>query len=255
MGSKVVYNQTQYIDCLEGIPQLEDNTVALVITSPPYAMQRKSYYGGISEKDYPNWTLKWVNAFKEKLKNDGSICINIRPHIKNGEISDYVLKTILLLRENGWIHCEDMCWYKPDSPPMGSVKRPRRAYEMIHWFAKTRNPKCNPKAIGKRSLRIGFEQTKFAEGNDSYVHKGQNTAKPGIARCNDVIVCGTSKIERRFIHPAMFPPDIPEYFIKMLTDKGDLVVDPFMGSGTTGRVAERLERKWKGFEINETYRI
>ena len=104
-----------------------------------------------------------------------------------------------------------------------------------------------------KSNRIGFEQSKFEETNDGYVHKGQNKAKSGIARCNDVIVCGTSKIEKGYNHPAMFPPEIPEYIIKMMTDEGDLVVDPFIGSGTTGRVAEKLNRNWVGFEISEEY--
>lgn len=242
------------MDCLDGIKQLEDNSVALVVTSPPYAEQRKSYYGGISEKDYPEWTVKWMELLKPKLKDNASVCINIRPHIKNGEISDYVLRTRFALRENGWKECEELIWYKPDSPPMGSINRPRRAWESILWFSLTGKPFCNPKANGTESNRIGFEQSKFEESNDGYVHKGQNKAKTGIARCNDVIVCGTSKIEKGYNHPAMFPPEIPEYIIKMMTDKGDLVVDPFIGSGTTGRVAEKLNRNWVGFEINEEYK-
>lgn len=196
-----------------------------------------------------------MELLKSKLKYNASICINIRPHIKNGEISDYVLKTRLALRENGWKECEELIWYKPDSPPMGSVKRPRRAWESILWFSLTTNPYCDPKANGAESSRIGFEQRKFKESNEGYVHKGQNKAKSGIARCNDVVICGTSKIEKGYNHPAMFPPNIPEYLIKMLSNEGDLVLDPFIGSGTTGRVAEKLNRKWIGFEKNKEYRI
>lgn len=247
-------NKIYYIDCFDGIKQLEDKSVSLVFTSPPYAEQRKSYYGGIPEKDYPQWTAGWMELLKPKLKDDASVCINIRPHIKNGEISDYVLKTRLLLRANGWKECEELIWYKPDSPPMGSVNRPRRAWESILWFSLTGKPYCNPKANGTESSRIGFEQSKFEESNAGYVHKGQNKAKTGISRCNDVVICGTSKIEKGYNHPAMFPPELPKYCINMLTNKGDLVVDPFIGSGTTGRVAEILARKWVGFEINNEYR-
>jgi site-specific DNA-methyltransferase (adenine-specific)/site-specific DNA-methyltransferase (cytosine-N4-specific) len=246
-------NRTYNIDCLNGIRLLENNSVNLVVTSPPYAEQRKSYYNGIPEKNYPQWTLRWCNELKNKLTDDGSICINIRPHIKNGIISDYVLKTRLLLRENGWKECEELIWYKPDSLPMGSINRPRRAWESILWFSKSVRPKCNPKANGKSSNRIGFEQTKFKEGNDSYVHNGQNKAKQGIARCNDVIVCGTSKIERGYNHPAMFQIEIPYYIINMMTDENDLIVDPFIGSGTTGRAASKLNRRLVGFELNEEY--
>ena len=163
------------------------------------------------------------------------------------------MKTRLLLRENGWKECEELIWYKPDSPPMGSIQRPRRAWESVLWFSRTNKPKCYPKANGKTSSRIGFEQSKFEEGNDSYVHKGQNEASNGIARCNDVIIAGASKVEKGYNHPAMFPPEVPECLIKLLTDEGDLVVDPFMGSGTTGRVCRNLNRRWIGFEINKEY--
>ena len=111
-------NKIYYEDCLEGIKQLDNNSVSLVITSPPYAMQRKFQYGGINEKDYPEWTLKWMEELRPKLQDDASVCINIRPHIKNGEISDYVLRTRLALRQHGWKQCEELIWYKPDSPPM-----------------------------------------------------------------------------------------------------------------------------------------
>lgn len=194
-----------------------------------------------------------MELLKPKLKDGASVCINIRPHIKNGEISDYVLKTRLALRDAGWKECEELIWYKPDSPPMGSVNRPRRAWESILWFSLSGKPYCNPKANGTESRRIGFEQSKFAESNDGYVHKGQNKAKSGTARCNDVIICGTSKIEKGYNHPAMFPPDVPEYCIRIMTNENDLVVDPFIGSGTTGRVAGKLNRKWIGYEINKEY--
>ena len=238
-----------YIDCFDGIPQLEDQSVNLVVTSPPYAEQRKNQYGGISERDYPQWTVDWCNQFKNKLTDDGSICINIRPHIKNGQISDYVLKTRLALRESGWIECEELIWIKPDSPPLGSINRPRRAWESILWFSKSSKPKCYPKANGTESNRLGFEASKFEQGGKSHIHAGQNKAITGIARSKDYIEVGTSKIEKGFNHPAMYPPEVQEYCIKLLTEPGDLVIDPFAGSGTTLRAAQKLDRRAIGFEI------
>lgn len=233
---------------------LEDNSVSLIFTSPPYAEQRKHQYGGISEKDYPQWTVDWCAKAWDKLKDNGSLCINIRPHIKNGEISDYVLKTRLALREYGWKECEELIWIKTTSPPMGSVNRPRRAWESILWFSKTNNPKCYPKENGTESNRIGFAGSKFEEGGTSHIHAGQKppTSK-GVARCKDYIEIGTGNVEKGYQHPAMFPPELPEYIIKLLTDENDLVIDPFMGSGTTGRVAQRLNRNYIGFEITKDY--
>ena len=248
-------NKIHYIDCFKGIQQLDNNSINLVVTSPPYAEQRKYQYGGINEKDYPEWTANWFELFKDKLTKDGSICVNIRPHIKDGQISDYVLKTRLLLRSLGWYECEELIWIKTTAPPMGSVKRPRRGWESILWFSKTNKPKCYPKANGNESNRIGFAGSKFPEGGTSHIHAGQKPAvNNGIARCMDYIMVGTGNVEKGYNHPAMFPPEIPEYIINMMTDEGDTVCDPFIGSGTTGRVCNKLNRKWIGFEINEEYK-
>jgi DNA modification methylase len=250
----VELNRVYNCDCFDGIKELDNNSVSLVVTSPPYAMQRKFQYGGIAEKDYPQWTVDWMELLKQKLKDDASVMINIRPHIKNGEISDYVLRTRLALREAGWKECEELIWVKTTSPPMGSTERPRRAWESILWFSKTNKPKCYPKANGTESNRIGFAGSKFEEGGTSHIHAGQNLpTQKGVARCVDYIMVGTGNVEKGYNHPAMFPPELPEYLIKMLSDEGDLVLDPFIGSGTTGRVAERLNRKWIGFEINKEY--
>lgn len=247
-----IYNE----DCFNGMEYYAEaygQFADVVITSPPYAEQRKNQYGGIREKDYPEWTVEWMRLVKKILAPEGSVFINIRPHIKNGIISDYVLKTRLALREDGWKECEEIIWYKPDSPPLGSINRPRRAWEHILWFSQTNKPFCNPKANGKESDRIGFENTKFEHGGTSHIHAGQSDAKRGIARSTDVIVVGTSKIEQGIKHPAMYPIEIPEYLIKLASPEAGIVVDPFLGGGTTVRAAVNLGRGFVGFEVNDEY--
>lgn len=190
---------------------------------------------------------------KRVLKPNGSVFINIRPHLKKGVISDYVLKTRLALREDGWKECEELIWIKPDSPPLGSTKRPRRSWESILWFSLTHDPYCDPKANGTPSNRIGFENSKFEHGGDSHIHAGQNNARKGIARSRDYIEVGTGRIEKGYKHPAMFPNEVPEYLIKMCSQEGDLIVDPFCGSGTTLKVANDLNRRYVGFDVSSEY--
>jgi len=243
-------------DCTDGLGNLYESYgefTNLVITSPPYAEQRKHQYGGISEVDYPQWTVKWMREVRKVLTDDGSVFINIRPHIKNGVISDYVLKTRLALREDGWNECEELIWYKPDSPPLGSINRPRRAFEHILWFSKTRKPYCDPKANGQESNRIGFEGSKFEHGGSSHIHAGQNNAQIGIARSTDVIIAGTSRVDKGIKHPAMFPKEIPDYLIKMCGRGDSIVLDPFVGSGTTARACIDNDNGFVGFEINSDY--
>lgn len=247
-----IYNE----DCFKGIPNLAQSYkkfVNTVITSPPYAEQRIHQYGGIPEKEYPEWTVSWMEEIKSILVDDGSVFINIRPHIKNGQISDYVLKTRLALREAGWYECEEIIWIKPDSPPLGSIKRPRRAWESVLWFSQTNKPFVDVKAGGKESNRIGFENRKFEHGGKSHIHAGQNKAKQGKSRVKDYIEAGTSKVEKGFSHAAMFPPELVEYLINLSTPKEGIVFDPFMGSGTVARQSIRMDRGFCGFEINDTY--
>jgi site-specific DNA-methyltransferase (adenine-specific)/site-specific DNA-methyltransferase (cytosine-N4-specific) len=246
-----IYNE----DCFNGIPNLSQSYnqfVDTVITSPPYAEQRKHQYGGIPEKEYPEWTVSWMEQIKTILKDDGSVFINIRPHLKNGQISDYVLKTRLALREAGWVECEEIPWIKPDSPPLGSINRPRRAWESVLWFSKTSKPFVDLTAGGNESNRIGFENNKFEHGGKSHIHAGQSKAKKGKARVKDYIEAGTSKVEKGFSHSAMFPPEVPEYCINLSCPKDGIVFDPFMGSGTVARQAIRMDRGFCGFELNNT---
>ena len=244
-----IYNE----DCLEGMKRIPDKSVNLIVTSPPYAQQRKNQYGGIPESSYPSWTAGWMDEARRILTPDGSILINIRPHIRNGEISDYVLKTRLHVRECGWKECEELIWIKPDSPPLGGVNRPRRAWESILWFSKTGKPYCDTKANGVESNRIGFESSKYEHGGKSHIHAGQNKAKKGTARSRDYIEVGTGKVDKSINHPAMFPIQVPEYLIRMCSNEGGVVLDPFMGSGTTAIACINTGRNFIGFELDEDY--
>ena len=151
----IIGNATLYHgDCLEVMRQLPDNSVDAVVTSPPYAMQRAKLYGGVPEDEYPSWTVAWMEQVRRILKPHGSVLINIREHIRNGEMSAYVHRTRLALREAGWIQCDELIWVKPDAPPVGHPGRPRRSWERILWFAKGNQPWCDPKANGRRSRSI-----------------------------------------------------------------------------------------------------
>lgn len=247
-----------YEDAFKGMNYLENaygECIDTLITSPPFANQRANQYGGVDEKHYPEWTVRWMELVRQILKPKGSVFINIRPHIRRGEISDYVLKTRLALREAGWIECEELQWIKPDSPPLGSIQRPRRAWEHILWFSKSRTPYCDPKAGGVISERLGFENSKFKHGGKSHIHGGQSKPKKGVARVRDVIVAGTSRVEKgKYLdHPAMFPIEVPDYCINLSCPKDGIILDPFSGSGTTLRSAVKNDRGFLGFEINKSY--
>jgi len=243
-------------DCFKAATQFEPNSLDAIITSPPYAQQRKKQYGGISEEAYPDWTVNWANCYRAALKDTGSIAIVIRPHIKDGQISDYVLKTRLAMRAD-WIEAEELIWIKPDSPPLGNIVRPRRAWESILWFSKTRKPYCDAKANGAISDRVGFESIK---GVGDY-KSGVSPAKTGIARCRDYVEVGTGSVDKSSenTHPAQYPERLAIWLIKLLCPMNGTILDPFMGSGTTLVAAQTLNKTLDydltchGVEISSEY--
>lgn len=240
-------------DCLEVLPEVKG--VGCVVTSPPYAQQRAGLYDGIDEALYPEWFKGWMGAMD--LAPNASVFVNIREHIANGEMSDYVHRSRMALREAGWIECDELIWVKPSSPPVGHPRRPRRSWERILWFSLDRQPVVNPKAAGQQSDQIGFGLT---QGSAAAMWAGNNAiGKPyvsGVSRTPDFVSVGTGGSEaNRFMpnggkHPAMFPSKLAEWMIML---GNGLVLDPFAGSGTTLLAASGLGRKSVGVEISEEY--
>ena len=260
-----MFNKIYNKPCEEGFDLLPEQSIDCIVTSPPYGTQRQGQYGGISEKDYPQWTVNWMEKAKRVLKPDGSILINIRPNLSDGQISDYMLHTRLLIRANGWLENEELIWVKPDGPPLGSTFRPRRCWESIHWFSLTKQPYVDLLANGTQSKSIGFLSGKGTSGGkgmssangtgEKWISGTSDGLKEGIARCKDiavVTVASNDKSEEN-IHPAQYPERLAEWMINLVSRKGGVIVDPFMGSGTSAVAAKKLGRDYVGFEINPEY--
>jgi site-specific DNA-methyltransferase (adenine-specific)/site-specific DNA-methyltransferase (cytosine-N4-specific) len=246
-------------DCLDLIPTLGNGSVSLVVTSPPYADQRAGHYEGVSENDYPEFTVDWMTALAPKMRPDGSVLVVIRPHLRGGVLSDYVLRTRLALREVGWHECEELIWLKSAAPPLGSRLRPRRAWESILWFSRCAQPYTDLKACGKKSNRLGFEGApRYSEGGistktDWHPQIESVGIAKGIARITDVIVVGVCGNERGLDHPAVFPLALAEQLVRTFSQTGDLVLDPFCGSGQALLAAKVCGRRYLGIEREEKY--
>lgn len=238
-------------DCIDLISSLPDKSINAVVTSPPYAEQRKGQYEGVSEENYPEWFTQMMDALQPKLTDDGSVLVVIRSHVSDGQVSDYIMRTRLAVRQAGWIECEELIWYKPDSPPLGSILRPRRAFEQILWFSKARQPFVNLTAGGRRSDRVGFEIPNQNQNQNLY--KGTSPSSVGTSRVTDVFTAGVSKNESGIDHPAIYPVTLCTSLIETFSRPGDVILDPFSGSGTTLLAARFLKRKYIGFDTNQEY--
>jgi DNA modification methylase len=258
-------NQILWGNCLDLIPQLPDNSINAVITSPPYAEKRNKQYGGIPEKDYPDWFVSIMEALKPKLTIDGSVLVVIRSHVCEGAVSDYVLQTRLKVRQAGWVECEELIWYKPNSPPMGSINRPRRSFENILWFSQTGKPAIDLRAGGNtNSKRIGFQNgyERFGAqyigtektGNERQLISGvSKTISHGTSRITDVFTAGVSENDKGIAHPATYPVSLCMQLVQTFSKEGDTILDPFSGSGSTLLAARAYNRHYIGMELSQVY--
>ena len=241
-------------DCVDILKSLPDKSVDGVVTSPPYAMQRASTYGGIPEKDYPEWTVTWMQEVWRVLKDDGSVIINISPHIKNGELSDYVLRTRLALREAGWTELEELIWHKPDAAPVGHIRRPRRAWEHLLWFGKHGRPYVDPYAAGKPPKAKSGSTTNRASRNGwghaiQWGKNGEGYTENKIARVTNHVTLPKARANG-VDHPAMFPWELAEWCGKLITPPGGTILDPFAGSSSTGVAA--IHNGWNFIGIDQS---
>lgn len=223
--------------------------IRAVVTSPPYAEQRKKLYGGIPEDEYPAWTVRWMDAVKPFLEEEGSILINIREHVRDGQISDYVHRTRMAVREAGWIECDELIWIKPDSAPVGHNRRPRRSWERVLWFSKSRQPVCYP--MREQSGRIGFESGD-AGGTAQWRHAAKKAEMGSQVRCADYCSLGVSH-NAQTNHPAAYPVRFAEWMVGLMARPGHTVCDPFLGSGSTALACINLGVGCIGIEKNAKY--
>ncbi len=268
------------------LAELPDASVNLVFTSPPYALHFKKAYGNVSKEDYVHWFLRFAREIKRVLKDDGSFVLNIGGSYNPGQPtrSLYHFKLLIALVEELGFHLAQECyWYNPAKMPMPAewvtVRRVRikDSVEYVWWFCKTPHPKADNRKVLKpysadmiRLAKRGVRPTVRPSGHnikESFDKIGAGGSIPGNVIEDqipvDMLTFGNNaandtytnrcKEEGLKIHPARFPAALPEFFVKLLTDEGDLVVDPFAGSNTAGYVAQQLGRQWLGFELLQEY--
>ena len=245
-------------DCLAVLADMPADSVDLIVTSPPYADARRRTYGGVKPADYVDWFAPRAAEMLRVLKPTGSLVLNIKEKAIDGERHTYVLELILhLKREIGFRWVEEYIWHKTTAAPGKWKYRFRDAWERVLHFAKTRDVKMRQEAVMVPTGDWNKARLKNMSDNDrsrqeSATHSGVGrriSAWEGRALAYPSNVLHASPVAHNTGHSAPFPDWLPEFFIKLFTDPGDLVVDPFAGSGTTSRVALRLGRRAVGIEI------
>lgn len=264
---------------LELLKALPDESVNLVITSPPFALQRQKEYGNLDQDAYVDWFLGFAEQVKPKLTCDGSFVVDFGGAYLKGAPARSLYNFRVLLRmvdELGYSLAEEFYWYNPSklpSPIEWVNKRKLRAKDSVNtvwWFGKTAWPKADVSKVlapySARMKKLIEDPEKFYTpkvrpsghdigrgfGKDNGGAIPSNLLQIPNSESNGTYLSGCKAIGQK-AHPARFPAKLPEFFIRMLTDPGDVVVDIFAGSNTTGQVAEAEGRRWLAFEQSPEY--
>ncbi len=248
-------------DSREVLKTIDDNTIDLIVTSPPYADRRKNTYGGIKPAMYIDWFLPISEQLLRVLKPTGTFILNIKEKAENGERNTYVLDLILALRKQGWLWTEEFIWHKKNCYPGKWPNRFRNAWERLLQLNKTGSFNMYQEAV---MVPVGDWATGRLK-NLSETDKRRDNSKSGSGFGKNI----SNWLRRRMVYPtnvlqfatvcnnknhsAAFPEELPEWFIKLFTKENDWVLDPFLGSGTTSEVAQRMGRNSIGIEIIPEY--
>lgn len=260
------------------LKSLRNNSIDLIITSPPYALTKKKSYGNVSAEEYFDWFLPFAKEFHRVLKHRGSFVLDIGGSWNRGEPTRTLYHFDLLLKlcndKSGLFKlAQEFYWHNPAKMPAPAqwvtIERIRvkDSVNPIWWLCKSERPK----ASNRRVLKAYSESMKklFVKGyNEGIRPSGHNVSQnwskkqKGAIPSNLIIAANTGSRDKYFdackkhrfeVHPARIVKAIPEFFIKFLTLPGDTVLDPFSGSNVVGEVAEILNRKWISIEINKEY--
>lgn len=263
-------------DSLDVLAGYGDRSVDLIMTSPPFGLVRKKDYGNVEANEYVEWFKPFAKAFKRVLKDSGSLVIDIGGAWNKGYPTRnlYHFKLLIMLCDEFGFHlAQDFYWWNPSRLPTPAewvtVRRVRvkDAINTVWWLSKTPWPKASNRRVLQpyspsmnELLAKGYRAKKRPSGHDI---SEKFSIDNGAAIPPNLIAIPNTESNSFYLryceerglkpHPARYPAELPEYFIRMLTDPGDLVVDPFAGSCVTGEVCERIDRRWECVELLPEY--
>jgi len=280
-STKRVFHQTEYGkmllgDALDFLGEMDNGSVDLVMTSPPFGLVRKKEYGNVDADEYVEWFRRFAAHIKRVLKDTGSFVLDIGGAWNRGEPTRhlYHFKLLVMLCEEFGFHlAQDFYWWNPSKLPTPAewvtVRRIRikDAVNCVWWLSSTPWPKASNRRVlqpysesMRQLLRRGYRAKKRPSGHDI---SEKFSVDNGAAIPPNLLAIPNTESNSYYLryckehnlkpHPARYPAELPEFFVRFLTDEGDLVVDPFAGSCVTGEVCERLARRWICIELIEEY--
>lgn len=266
-------------DSLDLLPQLADGSVNLVMTSPPFALQRKKNYGNVEQEEYVDWLAEFCQQVRRVLTEDGSLVLDLGGAYQKGRPVRSLHNYRVLIRlcdELGFHLAEEFFWHNPaklPSPIEWVNKRKLRAKDSVNtiwWLSKSDFPKADVRRV---LVPYSDRMKKLQENPEAYytakMRPSGHDVSAGFAKDNggaipsNLLQIANTESNSSYLkfckllgvaaHPARFPQKLPAFFIDFLTEPGDLVLDIFAGSNTTGAAAQAANRRWISFEQEADY--
>jgi site-specific DNA-methyltransferase (adenine-specific) len=248
-------------DCEDVLRAFPDNCIDLIVTSPPYADQRKKTYGGIHPDKYVDWFLPKSKEFLRVLKPDGTFVLNIKERVDDGERHTFVLELIIEMRKQGWLWTEEFIWSKKNCYPGKWPNRFRDSWERCLQFNKTKKfkmfqdtvmvPVGDWSKIRLKNLNQTDHVRDESKTNSGFGKKIDNWIGRDMVYPTNVLNIATECGHKK--HSAAFPVALPEWFIKLFTAEDNVILDPFMGSGSSAVASRKNNRRFIGIDTQQEY--
>lgn len=246
-------------DSLDFMKSMDDDSVDVILTSPPYADRRKKQYDGKSPDEYNEWFLMFATEFKRILRPSGSFFLNIKPHCEKGERLLYVMKLIIDIKEIvGFRFTDEFTWTKLGVPGRFNG-RFKNAFEPVYHFTKSKGFTHNPYSVASEASEVSKARYKRKACGETANGSGfagmRKEIKSNLALPSNHLhfVQKSNQHTMQSKHPAVFPVELCVFFIKAFSNERDIIFDPFMGSGTVGIASKLLNREFIGVEKKKDY--